>query len=238
MPDVLTAQGSYGEHHIHADFYGSLAPLGTSGVGTEVVTTYTTDETDGILARETGTSTGDTAVVGSGAVFSPATNGPLALEARVKMPVITNQAAWVGFSTQSGGADEVQDAGTLDASTVDAAGLAFDTGIDANQWNEYIATGSAETRQNLVGEIITADRWQVLRVEVDPDGTVRTYIADTFGKSGFGTGALRLIASRTAAISPTALLFAEVYSGANTTAAAIVEVDYYHLTAGRDWAVA
>lgn len=234
---MADAFGTYGSHIIHEDFYGGHK-LATSGVNTEAVTTYTVDETDGVLALTTGGADGDTAVIGSGAVFSPATNGPLALEARIKMPSLSNQTAWIGFNDQSGGTDEVVDAGTVDASTVNAAGLYFDSAVDANQFNEYIATGGTETQQHLITETVTADQWVVGRVEIDPDGTVRTYYSAPLGTGGVGTGSLRQVAERPQAILPTAKLFPEVYSAGNTSATATVEIDYYHFTANRDWNVA
>lgn len=234
---MANALGTYGSHIVHEDFYGGLGSLGSSGVNTEVIS-YVTDETDGIVSLVTGGADGDTAVVGTVAVFSPATNGPLALEARVKMPSLTNQTCWVGFGTQSGGADEVVDAGTIDGGTADAAGFYFDSAVDANQFNEYIATGSAETQQNLITETVTADQWVTVRVEIDPDGTVRTYYSAPLGTAGVGTGSLRLVATRSQAVSATAKFFAEVYSAGNTSATAAVECDYFHFTAARDWNVA
>ncbi len=232
MGDAL---GTFGAHVVHEDFYGTVGALATSGVGSEAPV-YTTDETDGIIALVTASGAGNTCVIGLNAVFSPATNGPLAIEARVKHASLAD-AAWVGFATQSGGTDEVVDGGSLDGGTVDAVGLYYDDGADANQWYEYVATASAETQQNLVTEVITADEWQVIRVEVDPDGTVRTYIAAEFGATSVGEGSLRLIEERGAdTVSTTALLFPEVYSAANSGTAQL-EVDYLHFTANRDWAV-
>lgn len=236
MSDAL---GSYGSHIIHEDFYhiANSATLGqgtVSGVGTEAMV-QVTDETDGVAAFVTASSAGDTCVFGLNAVFAPASNGPLALECRVKQPTAAD-AAWMGFADQSGGTDEVVDGGSIDGSITDCAGLYFDDAVDADQWNEYIGTGGAETQQNLVTETITADEWQVLRVEIDPDGTVRMYIADELHASGVGEGGLRLIASRSAAVLTTALLFPEVYSASNSGTGTL-EVDYFHFTANRDWAV-
>ena len=236
---MANALGTYGGHIIHQDFYqiANNAPLGqgqVSGVGTEAMAQLT-DETDGVADFVTASGAGNTTVFGANAVFAPASNGPMTVEVRLKQSTAAD-AAWVGFCNQSGGTDEVVDGGALDGGVTNCVGLYFDDAVDADQWNEYVATGSAETQQNLVTEAITADEWQVLRVEIDPDGTVRTYIADEFFASGVGEGSLRLIAERKTAVSTTALYFPEVYSAANSGTASL-DVDYYHFTANRDWAV-
>lgn len=235
MPDTTQAQGSYGQHIAHADFYGTAAPLATNGLGTEVIS-YVVDEPDGVISLATDATDDDTALVGVQAVFTPAKNAPMAIEARYKMPSLTNQASWLGFCTQDANSSEVTDNNAIVGTVTDAAGISFDSVVSATQLTEFIATGSAITQHGLINDTVTADKYKVGRVEIDPDGTVRTYVASTYGDgSGYGTGALRLIAERKAAISTTALLFPQLYSAARTTAAATVECDYVHFTAGRYW---
>lgn len=240
MADAL---GSYGEHIHHQDFYQFVADSSTSvplgdgelfAIGTSV-NTQTVDETDGVIQLVSASGAGNVSGYGVNSVYSPAANGPLILEVRLKFPTLAD-AAWVGFSDSSGDVDEVVDNGTIDGSVTDCAGIYYDDAVDTDQWNEYIATGGTETQQNLITEVITADEWQVLRVEILPDGTVRTLIADEPGSSGVGTGGFRLIAERTAAVSPTALFFPEVYVASNS-GTGLLEVDYFHFRAQRNWAV-
>ncbi len=236
MPDTTQAQGTYGQHHAHADFYGTAAPFNTSGLNTEVIA-YVVDEPDGVISLTTGGADDDTACVVAQACFTAAKNGPLALETRWKAPVITNNAEWTGFSTKDPNVTRIIDNTTLEATaTVEAAGISFDSGYDAAVLSTIIATGSVITHQDKLTETVVADKYTISRVEVDPDGSVRCYVGVPYGKDGVGVGSLRLVNSYgPGAIDKTALLYASTYTAGNTSATTVAEVDYMHLTAGRCW---
>ena len=112
--------------------------------------------------------------------------------------------------------------------STDAQGNATDaTGVQ-------LVTGT-ETTAVPGGTILTADRWYIVRVEVDPNGVGRVYLGDYDGGDSL-TKTLRLVLTNTAPLGAGdnfhAVAMIENRSGANER----LEVDYAWAKGGRDWA--
>lgn len=238
MPDAL---GSYGQHIVHEDFYhflataGNLGPGMIFGVGT-VAAVQVIDETDGVIEIVTASGAGNMGGFRAAGVFSPGTNGPLSVEVRLKMPTVAD-AMSVGFATLIATVDEIVDADTWDGGTADGAAFVLDDGAtDTNSWYAVTGTASAVSTRAIISTDYdpTSDEWQVLRVEINGDGSVNFYAADELG---VGNGGLELVASHTAgSVSTTALVYPYVYVAANSGTATL-DVDYFHFTANRNWNV-
>ena len=240
MADAL---GTYGQHIIHEDFYNFQATADHQGNGmvfgvSTIAAVQVINETDGVVEFVTASGGGDMAGFRASGVFSPATNGPLVVEVRLKMPTVAD-AMSVGFATLISPVDEIVDANTWDAGTADGAAFVQDDGAsDTDSWYAVSGTASAVSTRAIISTDYdpTNDEWQVLRVVLNPDGGVEFYMADQLG-SGDTTGSLERVATHLAgSVSTTALVYPYVYVAANSGTATL-DVDYFHFTANRDWNV-
>ena len=238
MPDAL---GSYGQHVVHEDFYHFLATAGDLGQGMifgagTIAAVQVIDETDGVIEIVTASGAGNMGGFRASGAFSPATNGPLSVEVRLKMPTVAD-AMSVGFATLIATVDEIVDANTWDAGTADGAAFVQDDGAtDTNSWYAVSGTASAISTRAIISTDFdpTSDEWQVVRVEINENGSVDFYMADELG---VGNGGLQLVAQHVAgSVSTTALVYPYVYVAANSGTATL-DVDYLHFTANRDWNV-
>lgn len=247
------AQSGYGRVRLFNDFAGPEIPVanavayGTTAGGCnyylgDYKVTGDLAETDtGILGvAKTGgwvriggnNENGKGAFVGTEVVFSPSLMGPLAVEARVELRIITTTSVFVGFMGVN--ADDVAEPVTSTGATMTLAaaalaGFIFDSQLTAKEWHMPYNGGTA-TAPTASGDVNSsvlpvAAESVVLRVEIDPDGTVRWYI----------DGVLKQTVAN--AVSTTTLLAAGVGAWGTTTTATDIDADYLAVEANRDWTV-
>lgn len=170
--------------------------------------------------------------IGTEAVFSPSLNGPLALEARVELRIITTTSCFVGFAGLN--ADDVAEPVTSTGTTItyvdtNVAGFIFDSQLTAKEWHMPYSggTATAPTASNDVDSDIlpVAAESVILRVEIDTNGTVRWYI----------DGELKQTQAN--AVSTTVLLAGLCGAWGTTTTATDIDVDYLAIEGNRDWTV-
>ena len=164
-------------------------------------------------------------------VFSPALNGTIAVEARVQAQALTTRSIFVGLCGTI--ADDVAE--PLTSTTVthtltatNLCGFVLDSQLTAAAvwhavYNGGSTTGATASTTTTTGVTAVAAEWDVLRLEVDNNGTARYYINGVLESTVVG------------AVSTTALQGALVGCWGTTTTAADLDVDYFAVEANRDW---
>lgn len=233
--------------------------IGLVGVN-EGALNSTVDEPGGILDITTDVGDDDNEVLVAGA-FKPA-DGGMWMECRFKIPdsvAAARAAVWIGFVETLSKTTPVMPSERATATTTfnnvgGMLGVMFDSdstlleffGVagdgQANLANkDYLgAVGNANGIQLTGaagipgGTIATADRFYIVRVEIDPNGLGRVYFGDYDGGASL-TKPLKLVLENTTALGTGdnfhAIALIENRSAANER----LEVDYFVGEAGRDW---
>jgi len=194
----------------------------------------TVDEPGGVLKCTTDTGDNDNVALYSGPF--KAADGGCVMEARFKVAAVTTPAIFCGFSELLNATTPVCpiEASGANSLTMSSSGAAAGILRDIDQTTDtFLAVAGdnsvAETVVN-TGLSPTNDEWEVVRVEVDPDGTARVYQAeDNVG--------LQLQATFTEALTTSVVLFPTLLCENRTGAANILEVDYFYAKGYRDWTV-
>lgn len=204
----------------------------------------TVDEPGGVLAVVTDTADNDNAVVYTEAKFKPA-DGGIAMEARVKLASITTGAVFVGFTETMSKASPVM---PLEFATATMAyngsggivGLVFDPdGTDPDDWRAGAgdagvvasgadANGTAASGVGLGLSTMVADKWDVIRVEIDVAGDGYVYLAQD-------SGSFKLVKKIAGAVTATDLFYPCVMVENRGSAACTLEIDYFNVDANIDW---
>lgn len=241
-------QGSFGHVHYFEDFLGidPDATWGTGGfdIGNVSVTSVnegsiesTVDETGGVVAITTDTGDDDNVAL----YYAPVqpVNGGAVMEARLKWSDSTLGALFVGFCATLDKTTPVMPAEFATATmtyngTGGMIGLQYDSDGTVKEWRAVMGTGGAAvsgsgngTRANAIvggGYVFTTDRWDIVRVEVQTDGSGDVYLNG------------KLIKHFAAGLSTTAVLFPVVMAENRSAAAKVLEVDYFYASSSRDWA--
>jgi hypothetical protein len=215
----------FGEGFIEIDS-GILARHALSGVGRLA----TTDVND------------DGTMVGTYNCFDVGLMGPIILEARVQVPDLDTKRVFFGLTDATGG-DEKKDLSIEDdivASTTltftpvasDYVGFLWSSEMtDDDAWHYVYRGGTASMTSGAVAESydfdgyeLVAGEWQVLRLEIDPNGTARWYIDGNL---------LATVANAcSTSVDMGVVLGVEVVSGTTTE---YLDVDYLLVEANRDW---
>jgi hypothetical protein len=196
-----------------------------AGVTGGAVRFTTTNETEHTYAMETNST------------FSAAANGTLTFEARVQFNNTATKETFIGF-TDIAIASDVPSletdlmtgaTTTLTLTASDIFGFYQSADLTAvNNWHTVHnggTTAGVTASGSVVSTAITAGEWQVLRGEVDTNGTGRWYIDGVLVKTLAG------------AVAPATVL--KFMCGVEAKGAAVEEldVDYLEVTANRDWTV-
>lgn len=196
---------------------------------------HTVDEPGGILAITTDTGDNDNACLYAGP-FKPA-DGGCVMEARFKVNDITTIAVNCGFTETLSATTPVMpiewSSGTA-ASYAVAGGIVcanFDKDTTTDLWRAFFGDGSTKSgggdlNGTSSGEAAVNDQWDVVRVEIDPNGYARVYHDGILVK-----------ASTSAAVTPTDVQHAFLMIENRSSAAKVLEVDYFYAEGNRDWAV-
>lgn len=176
------------------------------------------------------------------AIFDVALMGPLIAEARVQFANYTTKAAFMGFTDIEIGSSvpdievDLVTAASATLLTLTASDLVGFYGPDAEITAtplEYMgvykggdtAGQTATASVNLGTPASVAGEWDILRIEVDPNGDARWFI----------NGALRQSVAK--AVSTTVNLKFFIAVGAKDSTIATMDIDYIKLVANRDWTV-
>jgi hypothetical protein len=247
---AINAQSGVGKIRLFNDFCGtddgysddaSSANLGdflVGGEGIEEATAGCSQPTSGGLSGvcrlSTHTEDLDTAFIGTGINFDVALMAPIVVEARVQFVDLDTKAAFIGLTsvlTYDEQMDDIIDysAATTVTLTATLAGFFLSSEFTEDEmwhcvYNGGTTTGQTDTEEIESGVDAVKGEWQVLRLEVDPNGTARWYI----------DGAL--IQTTVGAISTTTDLAVCCGVTNNGTAeATVMDVDYLLVEANRDW---
>lgn len=141
-----------------------------------------TPATSGTVVGTIGATTASMAVSGvqlDAGLDWKANQGELVLQARVRLSAITNIAAFIGFTDQTGALEmPIQSAASVDTFTTtatDAVGFMFDTSMSTdNWWLTGVANDVDATHQNSTFAPVAAT-YETFRIEVATDGSAVFY---------------------------------------------------------------
>jgi len=186
-----------------------------------------------IVLTSSATAGGDACFCTTETCFKPSVNGTMSLEARVEMSALTTRRVFVGFSGTVADAQSTICSGstaTITLTESNLCGFLYDSSLTTDiEWHTVYNGGSTtgETTSTNINSGVTpvAAQMDVLRVEIDNNGTARWYINGVLEKTLAG------------AVSTTAVFGACVGVVSTTTTASSVTVDYMAVEANRDWTV-
>jgi len=244
------AESGPGGIRLFNDFFGSndllaltadTAPLGdfyAGGEGFEDADTgvaINNSLLSGVVTLTSGNTDKDTTFIGTTIGFDPALMGTIVMETRIQVPDLDTKQIFFGLSSVLPVDHQLED--TLDGNTttitLTAASLCgfllADTLTDDEDWhgvyNGGTTTGETDSTAIDLNDDAVAGEWQVLRLEVDTNGTARWLIDGVLKQTVKG------------AISTSTNVAAALMAGATTTQFNIVECDYLLVSANRDWTV-
>jgi len=247
---TINAQSGLGKIKLFNDFFGAAGtpiastddavPLGDfysggegnedAGAGCDYINS---DALSGVARLTSGATDLDTCFIGTDISFDVALMAPIVIEARVRFVDLDAKAAFIGLTsilTMDEQMDDIIDysAATTVTLTATLAGFFLSSEFtDDEDWhmvyNGGTTTGVTTTTSIDADDDAVAGEWQVLRLEVDPNGDCRWYI-DGVLKQSVAT-----------AISTTTDLAVCCGVTANSAEAAVMDVDYLLVEANRDW---
>jgi hypothetical protein len=237
-------QGARGRIKIEDDFLGFdpdyTWPVGGGILGRFMITSVnegsfenTVDEPNGILAVTTDNSDDDNIALYVGP-FRPI-DGTMSIEARIKANSATLLAMWVGF-TETLAKDTPVVPGEFATATLTTngtggmAGMLYDPDGTTDVWRAHmgdagVGIAGTGTTGTVAIDTLTADKYDVVRVELYPSGYADMYLNGALVKH-FSTGT---------ALTNTDLFYATVMAENRSAAVRLFEVDYIDVEAGRKW---
>jgi len=245
---AINAQGEPGRIRLFYDFYGedsiantaalrSLGPFCVGGQGSED-TDAGVPTIAGILSgagRITTTNEVDhTTMVGTQAAFDVALSGTLVLETRVQMENLDTKEVFIGFSDIAPETLSIQtnvvhgDTATITNTASDFVGFLLSAELsDDEDWHAVYNGGTASavtTSTSLdLDDDAVAGEWQVLRLEVAPNGNTRWYVDGDLKKTVAGAASTSVNLGLCVGVEA---------KGANIET---LDVDYILVKANRDW---
>ena len=214
----------------------NLHPLVIRGEGIEDADSGIVPVADALsgVARFTSANgaTGDAIVLGTETSLSVSLMAPIIIECRCKMAALTNREIFIGLC---GNFDDNQDeiltgsTGTLTLTAEsDLCGFFFDSGLSESvKWympyNGGTTTGETDASEVVSTVTPVATEFDILRLEVDNNGTARWFINGELEQTVEG------------AISTTTVMSAMIAVVYTASAVATLDVDYLYISANRDW---
>jgi len=255
---MAVAQGGSGKIEIFEDFVGAewiIAETAASGkIGSLRLIGDGIAETDsGAVSVESGglsgvirlTTTNEDkhgVYIATPLMFDAALMGTLVLEARIRVEAVANREIFVGFSDVNADDLSLEDdlvhggTATITLTASDICGFLVSSELsDSTDWhtvyNGGTTTGETTSTNLDVGDVIAADVWQILRVEVAPNGTAFFYI-DGVAVGGSDSAKSNGVSGAMATgVDVAAIIGVE----SKTTTALTLDVDYVKIMANRDW---
>ena len=232
VPDLLSATTDvtnglgdfYAGGEGHEDNDAGVAKKGAGGL-------------NGVLTITGANTDADTTFVGTDFIFDVALNGPIVLETRVQLPDLDTKEIFFGLTSILTIDEQLEDilinaSATAVTIVADLVGFYFSNELTASatKWHGVYGGGTASgggTAANVAldDSTVTANTWQILRLEVDPNGTTRWYVDGELKQTVEG------------ACSTTSDFAVCLAAAANTTELAIFDCDYILAEGNRDWTV-
>lgn len=174
---------------------------------------------------------GQGAALATGLILSPVLNGPIVIEARVQGQALTTRNWFIGICGTAANIilEPIQATGTtLTLTAANLAGFLLNSELtSATEWHMPYNGGSVTgpTGSNSVDSdvVAVAGEWDVLRLEVFPNGTVKWWI----------NGVLKQEVAN--AVSTTVLQAAILGCWGTEATAADIDVQYFLTEYNRDW---
>lgn len=247
---TINAQSGKGKIRLFNDFFGAASSIltltsvtepagdfyiGGCGIdGTDGGSAYLgSDSLNGVVRLTSSATDQDFCFIGTDVSFDVALMAPIVIEARVSLPATSARAIFIGLTSILTYNEPIGDiidksSATVGTYTAELAGFWQSSELtDSTDWI-MVYNGGAATAQTTVANIdagvtITAGAFQVLRLEVDNNGTARWYIDGVLKQTVAG------------AVSTTTDFAVCCGVGSNTTTAGTLDVDYLLVEANRDW---
>jgi len=176
-------------------------------------------------------------------MFNPGLMGTMVLEARVQMSDLDTKQVFIGFSDINADAQILEDtlvnidtgaATTITNTASDFCGFLLSSeATDDEDWHAVYNGGTAtaitlSTSADLDSDAVAAE-WQIMRVEIDNDGTARWYI----------DGEIKQTTEGAVSTASTDFFAGQIIieNLANTSTTESIDIDYILITANRDWTV-
>lgn len=242
------AEAGPGQIRLFHDFCGVGSTLALTAVITQLGDFYAggegfADSDAGIAGKDalsgvvtiTGANTdADTSFIGTHLMFDVGLMGTIVLETRVQLPDLDTKEIYFGLTSILTVDEQLQDivinsSGTALTLTADLCGFYLsDELTDDEDWHGIYNGGTAPAGGTTTTDVdlnddAVAGEWQVLRLEVDNNGTARWYIDGEL---------LQTVAGACSTTTDFAVVLA---CAANATELVIMDVDYLLVKAGRDW---
>ena len=190
----------------------------------------------GVVTITSANTDADTTFIGTHIAFDVGLMGPIALEARVQLPDLDTKEIFFGLTSILSVDEQLEDivqnaSATTITMPADLVGfyLSDELTTVAGDWhainNGGTATATTTTTNGQLNNVAVAGEWQVLRLEVMPNGTSYWYI----------DGVLKKTVENAASTSTNMAVC--LAAAANTTQLAIFDCDYLMVEANRDWTV-
>ena len=194
------------------------------------------DALSGVVTLTGANTDADTTFIGTHIMLDVGLMGNIVLETRVQIPDLDTKEIFFGLTSILSVDEQLEDivinaSATTITMPADLVGfyLSDELTTVAGDWhaiyNGGTATATTTTTNGQLNNVAVASEWQVLRLEVAPNGTVRWFIDGVLKKTVEG------------AASTTTNMAVCLAAAANTTEFAIMDVDYLMVEANRDWTV-
>lgn len=187
----------------------------------------------GVIKLTSGNIDQDMTFIGTDICFDVGLMAPIVIEARVRFVDLDDKAAFIGLTsilTLNAQMSDIIDRGGNTTTTLTAELCGFHLSskyTDDQDWHGVYKGGTTTGETTSTNTDLDADavagKWQILRLEVAPNGTAEWFIDGVLEQTVKG------------AISTSTDLAVVCGVGANTTEFAIMDVDYLLVTTNRDW---
>jgi hypothetical protein len=244
---AINAQGEVGRIRLFNDFFGVGNTLALTADTAELGDFYAggegfedadagiagKDALSGVVTITSGNTNADTTFIGTHIGLDVALMGTIVLETRVQLPDLDTKEIFFGLTSILSVDEQLEDivinaSGTTITMPADLVGFYLsDELTDDEDWHGIhsggTATASTTTTAVDLDDDAVAGEWQILRLEVAPNGDCRWYIDGDLKQTVAG------------ACSTTTDMAVCLAAAANTTELAIMDVDYILVKANRDW---
>lgn len=173
-------------------------------------------------------------------------DGTIKMGVRFKYAAGADARIFVGFA-ETVDRDEPVNPATLSGTSLtvnnsgETFGLYYDTGATVDDFRAIAHNGTAIDSATGLGTLgarangaLTADSWNVVRVEIDQNGVARAYLGNAVNDPQ-GTGPKLVYTLPAGFLTTTAQYTPYVLLAANSTGDELMEVDYFWAEGSRDW---
>ena len=246
---MATVQGEVGRVRLFNDFFGVGNTLSLTADTAEMGDFYAggegfedndagiagKDALSGVVTITSANTNADTTFIGTHIGLDVALMGTITLETRIQLPDLDTKEIFFGLTSILSVDEQLEDivinaSGTSLTIPADCVGFYLsDELTDGEDWHGIHAGGTASdsttTTDVDLNDDAVAGEWQILRLEVAPNGTTRWYIDGELKQTVVG------------ACSTTTDMAVCLAAAANSSNLAIFDVDYLLVKANRDWTV-